>query len=520
LQKNWLLFIPFIIGILLFIFSWYLSYPLSIDSLDDSIPNHISILYWFSLPFLLSSMFLMAITFENKILKWILAVGIVLTLYSLSFFYYMLPGVDEHFFRGLSENFILTGNLAIFQPIQEYYQWPLFFILAKIFTSVSGFGLVSFEFLIYAIIGFLLTTAIFIYTSKKYPRSSCLAVFSFFIAMFYFLNYQAAPFTLALALLFIVFTFTLEKLSIGSATAIIILYLGIIFTHVFVPLFLIFYLLTQSIVSKSKGFFALFLITLGFFLLYERSVATDFFFSIINRISSNSEYSSLAGYIVKPVVIPLDMTAQIFSRAVTLFFLLLSVIGFVILLIKMRLRAADKSIFLTGVVYFCVGLVIFTLGSRAIAIAFIPISLGVSFLFETKLRKYLIPIILVFLIIFAFIPLHTSFTYSPIAFQTKEEYRASTIMIEKYNWGLESTLLAHISTYSYILPQVKGNFYFASDVMQNVTSFGLERYDCIIYSIGLERTLGQNYSVQGAEKDFNILYDSGSYHIAFKSGFP
>jgi hypothetical protein len=516
LQKNKLLLVPFFLGLVFLFSSWLLSYPLYVSDLADVIPNHLSILYWFSLPLLLGSMYIMSITFNNSILKWLLSVGIVLTLYSLSFFYYTLPGVDEHAFRGLTENFTSTGSLAISQPIQEYYQWPLFFMLAKIFTSITALPLAIFEFVIFALIGFLLTTAIFIYSSKKYPRSSSLAVFSFFIAMFYFLNYQAAPFTLALSLLFLMFTFTLEKLNVGSALAIILLFFGILFTHVFVPLFFIFYLFTQSIFTKSKSFFALFLISLSAYLFYERSIANDFFFNIINRISSNSEYSSLASYFVKPVVIPLDSLAQLFSRTITIVFLLLCATGFLVLLFKSKLRTVDKTIFLTGIVYFGVGLVIYTLGSRAIAIAFIPVSLGICYLLETRIRRYLIPLILILLLFFAFIPLHTSFSYVPIIYESKDEFAVSFFMLNHYNWNSETVILAHISTYSYILPQILSKSYFESDASLNSSSFSLYRYDCVIYSIGLERTVGENVSKDILGENFNILYDSGSYELALK----
>jgi len=156
LEKNKLLLLPFFIGLILMIYSWYLSYPLSINSPDDFVFNHVSILYWFSLPLLLASMLMIAITFKNDYLKLIMTVGIVMTMYSLSYFYYMLPTSDSLYYRGLNEYFIKTNNLDFSQSGKSYFQWPSIFVLSNIATSVSGLELANFEFIIYAIIGFIL----------------------------------------------------------------------------------------------------------------------------------------------------------------------------------------------------------------------------------------------------------------------------------------------------------------------------------------------------------------------------
>ena len=44
LEKNKFLLFPLITGIMLIAYSWFLSYPLSIDSVTDSVFNHVSIL--------------------------------------------------------------------------------------------------------------------------------------------------------------------------------------------------------------------------------------------------------------------------------------------------------------------------------------------------------------------------------------------------------------------------------------------------------------------------------------------
>lgn len=205
MEKNRLLLLPFLAGLILMGYSWYMSYPLSVDSPTDFVLNHISIFYWISLPLLLASMFLMATTSRSNTLKWGVSVGFVLTLFSLSFFYYRLPGSDSHFFRGLIEYFTRTVNFNPSEADCIYFQWPSFFILAKTVTSLSGLGETSFEFLIFGIISFLFATTLYIYSYRISKNWGFLIVPAFFISMFYFLNYQAVPFTLSFALLFLLF---------------------------------------------------------------------------------------------------------------------------------------------------------------------------------------------------------------------------------------------------------------------------------------------------------------------------
>lgn len=127
MEKNKLLILPFLAGLILIVYSWYSSFPLSVNSVDDSIFNHVSIFYWLSFPLLLTSMCMMAISFKNKYLKWIMTVGCVMTLYSLSYFYYMLSSSDAHYFRGVTEYFITTHSLDASQITHSYYHVALFF---------------------------------------------------------------------------------------------------------------------------------------------------------------------------------------------------------------------------------------------------------------------------------------------------------------------------------------------------------------------------------------------------------
>jgi hypothetical protein len=202
LEKNRLLLVPFFAGLLLMLYSWWISYPLYAGA-DDLIFNHVSVLYWVSLPLILTSMFLMAIITKNNLLKWILSVGFVLTIYSLFYFYLSMPTSDSQFFRGLNQYFFQTKNLDASQINHTYYQWPAFFILSYVVTSISGLSLEIYEFLIFTLVGILLSTCLYVYFFKKYTLGAFYSVVAFFAAMFLFLNYQAVPFSLAICFFFV-----------------------------------------------------------------------------------------------------------------------------------------------------------------------------------------------------------------------------------------------------------------------------------------------------------------------------
>jgi len=515
-----LLLLPLVIGIMLMVYSWYLSYPLAIDSPGDFIFNHVSVLYWFSLPILLTSMYMIAVTSKSNSLKWIISVGIVMTIYSMSYFYFMLPGADSQYFRGLTEYFIKTKNLDPLQPNHGYYQWPSFFILANIATSVSGLELANFEFLLYTIIGFLLATTVYAYASKAYKNSCSLAVTAFFISMFYFLNYQCVPFSLAFALLFLLFILETQRKSPSSIITMLVLFTGVSIAHAFVPLFFILYLLMRSILNRSKQYRNLFLLTLTIYLLVQVTQAQfSFAQNIINMITSSTEYFSIAEATLAPVSVPIDVTAQMFSRSVTITTVMICLAGFTVLVIKRKMRDLDKAIFLTGAVYSGVGVLLYILGSRALPIVFIPVSLGASYLFETRFRRYINFLFLVLLILFAFIPLHNAFYDSQIMFQTKEAYQTENFMIDHYNWTNQAFILAHYRVLTYLQTKQPNLANFEDDVYSPLFP-RLKEYNCIVYTVGLDKNLLRyNYTTERIlrEEKLNVVYNSGFSYVAIKS---
>lgn len=507
---------------MLIAYSWYLSYPLSINSLNDYVFNNIPIFYWFGLPLSLAAMFAMMVTFKSHYSKWIITVSLVIAIYSLSYFYYMLPGSDSHYFRGLTEYFIETRDLDPLKQSHFYFQWPSFFLLSDVAISISGIPLPIFEFLLYTIIGFLLATTLYIYASKKFRSGGCLAVVAFFMSMFYFLNYQCVPFSLAFGLLWLMFMLETKQKTSAVVILTLILFISIAYTHAVVPLFFILYLFISSILNRNKVYGRLFVTTMVIYLIIQLTQASySFEQNIQAAFSLTPEYSKIVEATQTPAFIPIDMIAQMLSRFVTITAIGICFIGFIIIIfIKNKLKNLDKAIFLTGVAYSAIGAILSVLGSRAIPLAFMPISLGAAYLLESKFRRHIIFIFLVLLILFTFIPMHSAFYDSQIMFQTEEAYKMENFMINRYNWTRTDLLLAHFRVITYLrAKQPDARARFEND--RTAPLFPrISEYDGIVYTVGLGKNLLRyNYTTDRIlkEEKLSIVYNNGFSYIAIKT---
>jgi len=507
------------------LYSWYLSYPLNVVTVDDVLFNHVSILYWISLPLMLTSLFLIGITFKNTSYKWIISVGIFIALYSLSFFFVMLSGSDSQYFRGFNEYFIETKNLNPLQPNHWYYQWPSFFILSYVSTSVSGLSLTAFEFLLYTVIGFLVSVSLHFYASRtvktdvsrKIKAVSFIIIPAFVISMYNFLNYQCVPFSLALGLLFLIFMIETFQKSSGLTVVVIILFLSISITHVFVPIFLILYLLIRTIIERKRHYGNLFLISFVVFLLIQITFAQyGLAKNILRVLESSLEYSIIISRTLSPVSSPIDIIAQMFSRIATLAFITLCGIGFLFLLMKRKLKPLDKAILITGIIYSGLGVFFSSLGWRAIILAFIPVSLGFLCFFERKSRMYLkyvfSVLIIVLLVLFTFVPLHHSFSNS-VNFQTIEAHRTDNFLIEHYKLEDFTTIYAGFRVITYL--QSRTNHTNLTPRFED----GREA-EIVLYTVELGKALlNENYTMEKlfSEKMLCSAYNNGYSFIAVEA---
>ena len=516
LKKNLILLFSLILGIAILVYSWNSSYPLSIStSLDEFVYNNISTVYWLGLPLTLVSLYLINLYVKNQTLKWLLTVCLVMTMVSLSYFYSMLPGSDSRYFRGLTEAFINTDNPANLKLRDLYFEWPNFLILSKITTAVSGLNVFHYEFFTYTVIGFLLITALYSYFFKSQKKLVLIAVTAYFIINYYFLNFQYAPFSLAFSLLLVLFAFENSKANSPEAAIIkVILFTGITLTHAFVPLFYILFLLVLYMLNRNKNTLYLFMLTATIFSAWQLFQASlsfarniEFFFE------TSSEYSTKVAGSLAASTVSLDVIAQTFSRFVVIATSIVCVIGFVALLVKKKLNITDKAIFISGLVYSLLGAVFYLLGSRAYSIVFIPLSLGASYLFRSRYKKYLKCLFFVLLILFLAIPLHLSFYDKDIHFQTTEAYTAENFFLDNYNGTVRNLILSNYRVYTYLRPKINGSAYFTYNPLD------FNETDVIVYTVGLGRDLlKQNYTIEEILSDerMNLIYSNGISSVAIR----
>lgn len=517
LEKNRLLLLPFFIGLALLIYSWYLTYPVYTISANDYVFHHVSILYWLSLPLLLGSMFLIAITTKSNFLKWILSIGIVLTFFSLYYFYSMMPTVDSQYFRGLIEYFIKTKNLDASQLNHQYYEWPAYFVLADILTLVSGLSIASYQFLLFAIICIMLATVLHVYTSKR-NMAGIITVTAFFISLVYFLDLQAVPFSLALALLFLVFMLETQQKNTAVIVSMIVLYVALLLTHLFVPLFFVLYLLVRGLIEKNKqtrnqyrNFFLLALVS--YFLLQLTMAKFSFEQVVVGILYTPTDYSSIASATVSTLPNSTDIIAQFFSRTVVVATIITGIVGLVFMLIKRKTNTLDKAILLAGIAYSGLGIVLNTIGFRALALVFIPISLGAAFLFKGKLKPFLAGLFLVLLILFLFVPLHTSFA-TQVTFQTREAYVAENFFLNHFHWESSSFVVTDFWTASYLTTKTSSYEYIYTTLNTGA------RPDVVLWTPQMVSSGLANYSSMQSLSEgerLNLVYNDGNSYVLTKS---
>jgi hypothetical protein len=465
-------------------------------------------------------MFLIAACFKNKILKWLMAVGIVILLYSIYFFCHTMAGSDAHYFRAITSYSITHETLDSSLNLHSYYEFPLFFMLSNIATLVSGLQLTTYEFIQFSIIGLLLVSGLFVYATKAFKQGGFLAPVTLFLAMFYFIDYQNVPFALGFALLFVLFMLDTYEKSVPMLAATLLVFSCLSMTHLFVPLFFVIYLLVKAVMKKSRYYLELLITTIAFYFALTFLFSWGSFSSAVDfALNSKTEYGSLISGTFAPIVIPMDVVAQLFSRGITVAVVGLCGLGTLLLFKNHKLRDSDKAILITGLIWSGIGFVIYTLGSRTFPVVFIALSLGAAYLFESKrLKKPFIAIFLVIMLVLVSIPVHNAFSNPPIMFQTEEDQQTTRFILDNYNWTADRYVLSDDGTDWFIAPQVQN--YYDHEFTSYYNSTQIFYYNVIIYTTVLGKSIqSDTLSVNNTHlirEELDVVYDSGSDYISLK----
>jgi hypothetical protein len=213
------------------------------------------------------------------------------------------------------------------------------------------------------------------------------------------------------------------------------------------------------------------------------------------------------------VPIKINVIAQFFSRTVTVAFIGLCIAGLVLLFLQRKMGALDKAILISGIVYSALGAVLNTLGYRALAVVFIPFSLGAAFLCKGRFRLYISGVFLVLLMLFLFIPLHNSFN-TEITFQTREAYIADNFFLDHYNWQNPGPVVSDYRTNTYLESKLSVYVYINPWLNAGDTVNGL------LYTpqfVGLN--LGNYSSMESLSQGekLSLVYNDGSSYVLIKS---
>ena len=519
LRSNWLLVIPLLFGILLMASAWFLSYPLLIVSPDDWIFNHISSLYWIGLPLTVVSLYAIGLRSHSYKLQCVVALGIFLAINSLSYYYSMLPGSDAQLFRGLNEYYSKSDSLVADNKWHFYYEFPVFFVFTRIIGIVTGLELVHLEFFLYTLIGSMIVLGFFMFYSANNKKLVFLPVVGFAIAMFSFFNYQAVPFSLASSLLILMLAiekkFEFRAVSRSKTVLILLLFVSVSFTHVFVSVFFILYLIAQYLLNRNPKYLRLILITVVIYSavqFFHASVSLDANVQILVDNILSSDLSKVVEQTFIPNPSPIDALAQTFSRISFFLVTLVCGFGFLLLLLKKRLTNVDKAFLFSGLIYLVLGVFLPILGSRAIAFVFIPVSMGVFFFFRGRKEVIMKIVLLVGLVLFTFVSMHSTFI-GEVQFQTKEAYAAENFMLKYYAWNQTAPpkVVIDFRQQNYLVAFEANRAYFYGEKIANFSE--LKEYDCVIYTVGLAKILAaQNITIVNS-------IENSSFHLIYSNGF-
>jgi len=210
-----------------------------------------------------------------------------------------------------------------------------------------------------------------------------------------------------------------------------------------------------------------------------------------------------------------EIIPRIISRFIVISNSIICFTSFIIFFIREKINPINKAILISGGIYSTLGIFINVLGQRAWPIVFLPISLGASYIYKTKFKKYIKFFYLFLIILFVFIPINRSFYRGAIIFQTREAYQAENFMIDHYNWENDDIILAYFrvgkylgarlvryveSEFSYIFPRIN-------------------EYDSIFYTMGLDKSLLMyNYTKERIlqEEKFSSVYNNGFSYLMIR----
>lgn len=391
------------------------SYPISV-SLNTAVFFQIPISFWLVLIISPLSLYIIARYSKNNFVPIICAMLYYVLLYSYGFYFVSHPTFSDigssAVFQEILANTSHIGAAEI--NIEAYFQWPIYFIFSKIFSSILGIapiltlnlGFVSFI-SIFPVLLFLFFKA---KTNivNKYEYFIILALY--IVLSYFFINDQFVPQFLALIYLVILFGCYIRYIKTKNSLDLLLItifYTLLVFTHTFMFLFFVLTVIFEKIwfeyVETKKSFgpsyeFLLLTILLPFtyFAIYLDLFTHSRFgesWRILESITSQRTLGVSLYHLVPEIF---DQLFANITKVIVIGAFIIVSLGLLLHFLKKR-EITDIALIFSSFLWFVMGLFKMVLGQRAIQV--IPLALSNFYNSSHRIFPYLSKVIIIFILI-------------------------------------------------------------------------------------------------------------------------
>gem|GEM_PF-4582786 len=488
--------------------AWFRNFPVAVESRANYLYDSISPFYWIGLSIANIAIFLIASNSKHMWERFVCGIVFFICTYSITFFFTFPFGPDANFFRGLTENYASNGVWNL------YYQWPLLFILGTIASRVLDVPISMVCTILFLTWNVAFVGGLFLYSSQNSPVRDFLSIVAYAIAANPYMPWQFSAQSFALTLLIICLVFMTGK-GVQSRIATLIVYGALMFTHAFLPVFVVFTALIASIKDRWYLNLALiFLLLYAVYVVFETPVMISM--AIIQYSQLYLEYMLQGRLTLAGPVSSIDAL----GRAVSLFttISMWALLGFVTYycLKHYKLRVIDISVQVSSVVYAIVGVI----GWRALQILFIPTTHALrSVLVSATARKFLLVYFLLALAIFPVALLHR--TYNVESYMSfREQHAADVIFISTFQAdpnGENYTMLLRNRVYQWLDSKSNTNTHFIDEYASPRLLKGAAWFKIIFMSPEFEKDLvniaglsnSELSQMEGNTVGFSRIYSNG-----------
>lgn len=385
INQNRLLIIILIFCFIAIVISYITSFPVILDNNSKTITGF-NPLFWLALSISFFSILLLGKNLQRKFFLLVLAIYFVFLFTSPSFFFW-IHGMDTAGSFGGLLHYTIDHNLQDLSA-KDYYQWPIFFILALIIAKTSQVPVAFLISILMSLIILVFSSNLFLYSSSKGYNNPLFSVMLFFMVFYIFLNWQVGPQTYA----FCLFLLGLNLLRLDNRFLFLLIptFIALVFSHAFVSVWFIFLVIIMTIFSLNSNWKKYFNISLlliliqiiavmFFSVLYFKDILSVIFHNYSTILSEESlSHQEILTYSIQALnssnQLILDNLVRHIAQfnAILLAFVLM--ISTILATIQKQITIKDISLFLSGGIYFVIGFFINILGIRGLQVSAIAVS--------------------------------------------------------------------------------------------------------------------------------------------------